>query len=117
MCLFGVSDLHHGSGEIGEEGGGAVEAAQAGIAAVDMCPAVFPAEHCPFAEYGQTLQRSGAVAARHRIGQDSVVEGKVDAVVVPVKGHGLHINIGGDKLGAPDPGVAGGIQNGLGAGG
>ena len=113
--LFGVNSLHHGGGEIGEEGGGAVEPAQAGIAAVDMCPAVFPAKHRPFAEYGQTLQRRGAVAARHRIGQDPVVEGQVDAVVIPVKGHRFHVDVGIDQLCTADLDVSGAVQLGLGA--
>lgn len=111
------SDLHNGRGQIGEQGGGAVEAAQAGVAAVDMCPAVFPAENRPFVEDRQTLHGGGAGSADHGIRQDPVIEGQVDAVVVAVKSHRLHIDIGGNQLRTADPGVGCGIQNGLGAGG
>ena len=111
------SDLHNGGRQVREQGGGAVKSAQAGAAAVDMCPAVFAAENGPFGENSETVQRSGAGIAHHGISQYPVVEGQVDAVMVPVEGYGLYINIGSDEFRAADPGVGGGVQKGLGAGG
>lgn len=88
--LFGAHSLHHSGRQIGKEGGGTVETTQAGVAAVDMCPAVFSAEDCPLAEYRQTLQGVRSVAARHSIGQDPVIEGQIDTVMVSVKGNRFH---------------------------
>ena len=114
---IGAGDLHYGGRQIGEEGGGTVVGTQAGAAAVDVGTAVFTAENGPFREDGKAVQRGGAGVAHHGIGQHPVVEGQVDAVMAAVEGHGLHIDIGSDELCAPDPGVGGGVQKGLGAGG
>ena len=83
------SDLHHCSGQVGEEGGRAVVLAQAGVASVNMCPVVFAAENGPFGEDGKPIQGRGTGAADHGIGQDPVVEGQIDAVMIPVKSHRL----------------------------
>ena len=88
-----------------------------GVTAVDVGTAVFPAEDGPLGENRKAVQGGGPGAAHHSIGENPVVEGHVDAVVIPVKGHGLHIDIGGQKLCAADPGVGAAVQNGLGAGG
>lgn len=111
------SDLHHSGGPVGGQDAAAVEAADAGVAAVDVGTAVLAAENGPLGEDGKTVQGGGTGTAHHGICQDAVVEGHVDAVVVPVEGHGLHIDVGGQQLGAADPGVGAGVQNGLGAGG
>ena len=84
------SDLHNGSRQIGEEGGGAVEPSQAGVAAVDMCPAVFSAENGSFVKDGQTLQRCGTAAADDGIRQNPVIERQINAVMIPVKGYRLY---------------------------
>lgn len=88
--LFGDHSLHDGRRQIGKEGGGTIKAAQSGIAAIDMGPAVFSAEHSPFAEDGQTLQGGGAAAADNGICQNPVIEGQINAVVIPVKCHRFH---------------------------
>lgn len=85
-----IQDLHHSGRQVGEKGGRAVEPAQTGIAAVDMCPAVFSAENGPLAEYCQTLHGCGTVAAHHSVCQDPVIEGQVDTVMVSVERHRLH---------------------------
>ena len=63
------SDLHYGGGQVGEEGGGAVEGTEAGAAAVDVGAAVFAAEDGPLGEDGQAVQCGGAGVAYHGIGQ------------------------------------------------
>jgi hypothetical protein len=56
--------------------------------------AVFTAQYGAFGEGGKAVQRGGAVIADNGIGNDAVVEGHVDAVVVPVKGYRLHVDVG-----------------------
>ena len=111
------SDLHHGGGQVGAEAGQSVGAAQDGVASVNMCPAVLTAEDGPLGKYGKTVQGCGAAGAHHSVGQDPVVEGDVDAVVVPVEGHRLHIDECIKKLCAPHPGVGAAVQDALGTGG
>ena len=112
--LFGDHSLHDGRRQIGKEGRGAVEAAQSGIAAIDVGPAVFSAEYSPFAEDGQSLQGGRTAAADNGICQDPVIESQFNAVVIPVECHRFHINVGGDQFGTANPCVDSGIQNGLG---
>ena len=73
------------------------------------------AEDSPLGEHGQAVEGGGAAAAYYGIGQHPVVEGYIHTVMVPVEGHGLHINIGIQKLGAADPGAGGAVQQALGA--
>ena len=82
-----------------------------------MSPAVLAAEHRPLAEDPKTIQGGGAAGANQGIRQNPVVEGDVDAVVVPVKGHRLHIDIRMDQLGTADPDIGRGVQKLLRAGG
>ena len=112
--LFGVRSVHYGGGKVGTGAGGAVGGAEAGVAAVDVGAAVLAAEDGPFGEYGQTVQCGGAAGAYHRVGENPVVEGDIDAVMVAVESHGLHINISGQQLRAAHPGVGGSVQNCLG---
>ena len=80
-----------------------------------MGPTVLTAEHRPLGKYRQAVKGGGPRLADGGIGQDPVVEGDVDAVVIPVKGHRLHIDIGMQQLGAPHPGPGAAVQQGLGA--
>lgn len=111
------SDFHHSGGEIGADAGQTVGAADYGVAAVDVGPAVFAAEDCPLGEGGKAVQTGGASGSYHGVGQDLIVESDVDTEVVPVKGHRFHINICVQQFGTADPGVGAGVQNGLGTGG
>ena len=115
--LFGVRSVHYGGGKVGTGAGGAVGGAEAGVAAVDVGAAVLAAQNRSFGEYRQAVQRRGAAGAHHRVCQNPVVEGDIDAVMVAVESHGLHINISGQQLRAAHPGVGGGVQKRLGAGG
>ena len=111
----GIQYLHHSGGTVGAGQGQTVGAAQTGVAAENVGVAVLAAEDGPFGEHGHTVQCCRPGGSYGGIGQDSVEEGHVDAVMVPVKGHRLHINVGVDQIGAADPGVGGGVQDTLGA--
>ena len=65
-----------------------------------MCPAVLTAQHRPLGKHGKALQCYRPVKANSSICQNTVVERQVDTVVVPVKGHRLHIDIGIQKVSA-----------------
>ena len=97
--------------------GSAVGSPQAGVGGEDVGPAVFAAEDGPLGEYCQAAEGGGHGGAGGGVGQDLIVEGDIDAVVVAVEGHGFHIDIRVQKpCGAhPDPGGA--VQKLLGAGG
>ena len=117
-CLrIGVSDLYHSGGAVGLDAGDAVGAADAGIAAVDVGAAVLAAEHRPLAEDRQTVQGGGPSGPNHRIRQDPVVEGHIDAVMIAVKDHRLYLDAAVEKLCAPYPDTGTAVQQGLGAGG
>lgn len=90
---------------------------QTGIAGVNVGTAVFPAEDGPFGKDRKAIQRSGPGDADYGISKDPVVEGHIDAVMIPVEGYGLHIYICIEQFRAADPGVGAGIQKRLGAGG
>lgn len=114
-CLFGVRSLHHGGGAVGVGAGVAVEFADAGIAAENVGMAVFAAEDGPFIEDSKAVQCGRAAGTHHCIGQNPVEEGDVDAVVIPVKGHRFHVDVGIDQLCTADLDVSGAVQLGLGA--
>jgi len=76
--------------------------------------AVFSAENRPFGKYCQTVQGSGPGTADGGISQDPVVEGYIDAVVIPVKGHRLHIDICVQQFRTAYPGTGGCVQQCLG---
>ena len=78
-----------------------------------MGPAVFAAEDCPLGERGQTVKSGGAAATDYCIGQDPVVEGYIDTVVIPVESHGFNINVNIEKFSTADPGAGGVIQQAL----
>ena len=82
-----------------------VGAAQTGIAAEDVGPAVLAAQDGPLAEYSQSVEGRGTAGAYHRVRQHTVVESDVNAVVVPVKGDRLHIDVGVNQLRAADPDI------------
>ena len=117
VLRIGVSDLHHSRGTVGIIAAESVGTADDGVAAENMGPAVLTAEDGPLGEHGQPAQGGGAIVADGGIGQNLVVECNVDAVVIAVKGHGLHFNAGIQQLGAAGLYPGTGIQNGLGAGG
>ena len=117
VLRIGVSDLHHRGGVIGADPGKAVRAVQAGAAGIDMCPAVLAAEYRPLGEHSKALEGHGPVDPDGGIRQDSVVEGQVDAVMIPVKGHRLHIYIGIQQVCAAHLGTGAAVQNLLRTGG
>lgn len=108
------SDLYHCGGQIGAGAGGTVAFAQASVTAVNVGSAFFAAEYGPLGEYGQAVKGGGAAAAYHGVGQNAVVEGHIDAVVIPVEGHRLHINVGVEQFGAADFCAGGTVQQALG---
>ena len=114
---IGVSDLHYGSGAVCMNGGGPIGLTQTGITAEDMGAAVLAAENCPLGEDGQTVKGCRPGSADDSIRQHLIVEGYIDAVVVPVEGYRLHIDIGVQKLGTADLCVGTGVQQLLAAGG
>ena len=79
-----------------------------------MGPAVLTAENCPLGKYRQAVQADRSGAANGGIGQDPIVEGHVDAVVIPVESHRLHIHVSIQKIRTADldPGTA--VQHRLG---
>ena len=117
ILRIGVRDLHHGGGTVCAEDGGTVIFADPGITGKDVCPAVFTAEHRPFGEHGEAVQAGGAAGAYRGICQNAVVKGYVNAVVIPVKGYRLHIDVGVQQIRTADPGGGSTVQNGLGASG
>lgn len=114
VLRIGVSDLHHRNGTVGMNTGDAVIAAQDGVAAENVRTAVFAAEDGPFGEYRKAIKRRGVDGTGDSVGQNLIVESHIDAVMVPVEGHGLHIDIGIEQLRAADSGSGGGIQHALG---
>ena len=114
VLRIGVSDLHHGNGAVGMDPGEAVGTTDDGVAAENVCPAVLAAEEGPLCEYRETVKRRGMDRAGNGIGQDLIVESHINAVMVPVEGHRLHINIGIEQFGTADSGTGGRIQHALG---
>ena len=82
-----------------------------------MGPAVFAAEDGALGEYGKATEGCRHGRAGHGVGQDLVVEGDVDTVVVAVKGHRLHIDIGMQQPGGAHLYPGGAVQDLLGTGG
>ena len=82
-----------------------------------MGTAVFAAEDGTLGEYRETTQGGRHGGAGHGVGQDLVVEGDVDAVMIAVKGHGFHVDAGVQQPCRPDPHPGGAVQQLLGAGG
>ena len=111
------SDLHHSGGQVGTVAAQAVGTADDGITAEDMGPAVFAAQHCPLGESCQPIQAGGPSGPDHRVSDHLIIKGDVDAVVVVIKSHRLHIDVCVKKGSTADPGTGAGIQNGLGSGG
>ena len=111
------SDLHHGGGAVEMYGGQAIGFAQTGIAAEDVGAAVLTAEDGALGKHSQPVKGGRPGITHHRVGQNSIVEGHVNAVVVPVEGHGLHVDVGVQQLRAADLGIGGGVQQLLAAGG
>ena len=86
----GVQHFHHGNGSVGEHPGDAVHAAENGVAAENVGPAVLAAEDGTLGKYGQAVKGGGMDGTCDGICMDLVVEGHIDAIMVPVEGHGLH---------------------------
>ena len=114
VLRIGVSDLHHGGGAVGGVDGTAVGGSQTGVGGEDVGPAVLAAEDGPLGEDGEAAEGGGHGGAGHGVGQDLIVEGHIDAVVVAVKGHGLHINVGVQEPGGADLDPGGAVQDLLG---
>ena len=114
VSRIGVSDLHHGGGAVGGVDGAAVGSAETGVGGEDVGPAVLAAEHRPLGEYRQAAEGSGHGRSRHGVGQDLIVEGHVDAVVIAVEGHGFHIDVGVQEPGGADLHPGGAVQELLG---
>lgn len=89
----GIQHFHHGGGAIGVAPGHTVGTVEAGVASVDVGAAVLAAQNCPFAENGQAVQGCGTGGSDNGIGDDPVVKGDIDAVVVPVKSHRFHASL------------------------
>ena len=115
VLRIGVSDLHHGDGAVGAHPGDAVYAAQVGITAENVCPAVLSAEDGPLGEHRQTIEGCGVDGTGDGICLDLIVDGHIDAVVVAVECHRLYIYIRIEQLRIADPGTGSGIQHLLGA--
>ena len=114
VLRIGVSDLHHGGGAVGGVDGAAVGSAETGVGSEDVGPAVLAAEHRPLGENRQAAEGGGHGGAGHGVGQNLIVEGYIDAVVVAVEGHRLHINIGVQEPGRADLYSGGAVQELLG---
>lgn len=109
----GVQHFYYSGGAIGIAACGAVRCAKTGVTAEYMRSAVFATEDSPFGEYGQTIQCCRAGIANGTVGQNPVVEGDINAVVVAVEGYRLDIDICVQKLCTTDPGTGTGIQQSL----
>ena len=117
VLRIGVSDLHHSSGQIGEDPSHAVTTADAGIAAINMSGTVLPAEHCPLGEYCQTADGAAAAVSGGGIRQDAVIESDVDTIMMAVKSHRFYFDGGVEEFRASDFGGSSIVQYRLGRGG
>ena len=88
---IGARDLHHCRRQAAGDIAGTV-------GAEDVGAAVFAAEDSPLGEQRQTADGGGAAGPHGGIGDDLVVEGQVDGIVVPVEGHRADIDGGVDQL-------------------
>jgi hypothetical protein len=79
-----------------------------------MGAGVFTAEHRALAEQGQAADGGGTAGSHGGIGDDLVVEGQIDGIVVAVKGHRAHVDGRVDQLRRADLGPGGSIQDPLG---
>lgn len=86
----GIEHLYHGGGAVGGTQGTPVRTAKRGIASENVGPAVLTAQNSPLVEHSQSVEGRGAAGADYRVRQHTVVEGNVDAIVVPIKSHRLH---------------------------
>ena len=95
------SDLHHSGGTVGIATGRPVAFTQTGVAGENMGPAVLAAEYSPLAEHSKTVKCSRPCLTNGGICQYAVVEGHINAVVVSIKGHGFHIDVGVQQFCTP----------------
>ena len=117
VSRIGVSDLHHRGGPVGAIPAGAVRTAKPGVAGVDVGAALLAAEDCPLGEHRKAVKCCRPAGAYCGIRQDPVIECNIDAVMLPVESHLLHLNIGIKQLCLADFCPAGSIQNFLGTSG
>ena len=113
----GIQNFHNGCGAIGLVPGRAVKLTQAGIAAVDVCPAVLAAENGTLGKHCQAVKGGRTGIANDGVCQDPVVEGDINTIVIAVKGHRLHFNIGKQQFRTPNPCAGSRIQQRLGPSG
>ena len=109
----GIQNLYHGGGAVGAGTAGSIRGTEPGIGGENVGAAVFTAQNRPLGEAGKTVKGGGTIAAHHGICQNSIVEGYVDTIMVPVKSHRLHIDVGVQQLGATNPYAGGRIQRAL----
>ena len=110
----GIQYFHNSNRTVGTDAGLTIGTTDDGIAAEDMGAAVFSAENGPFGEHCQAVKWCGVNGTGNGICLDLVVEGHINTIVIPVKGHRLHIDIGIEQFGTADSGANVGIQNILG---
>ena len=110
-CFFilriGGSGLHHCRRQAGIGGTGAVGAENVGAG-------VLAAEDGALRKQGQTADSRRTAGADGGVGDDFIIEGQVDGVVIPVEGHGGDVDGGVDQLRGADLGRGGGVQHRLG---
>ena len=114
---IGVRNLYHCGGTVGVAQGLSIALVCVNAAAENVGPAVFAAEDGPLGKYRKTVEGGGAVVANYRIGEDPVVKGYINTVMVAIERHGFHVNIGVQQFRTTNPGAGAGIQNGLRASG
>lgn len=114
---IGAPSLYHCGRTVGGGNGEAVRLPNAGAAGEDVGLAVLTAQHHPLGKYHEAAQCHGAGGSHNGIGKDSVIECNVNAVVIPVKGHRLHIEIGVEQVRAAYLGTGSGVQQVLRSGG
>ena len=94
VLRIGVSDLHHSHGPVGPVAGDAVGFVNPGVAAENVGAAVLAAENGPLGEHRQTVKGHRMDGPGEGFAGDLIVEGHVDAVVVPVEGHRFYVDVG-----------------------
>ena len=79
-----------------------------------MNSGILSAEYCPFGKHSQTTQAGWLACIHCGVSNDPIVEGQIDAVMVPVIGHWTDINTGADQFRGANLGGSAGIQHILG---
>ena len=88
-----IQHLYYSGRKVGGEGSQAVRVIESGSAGEDLGCAFLAAQHCPFGEYGQAAQGRRPAAPNHRVCQNTVIEGHINAVVIGIESHRLHCRL------------------------